>query len=170
MEVFHILEVDINHQSVKIRFAIKEMQIRDIRFLLADYIESQDDESVFRDECLNSIRQTEGFSVERLGQILRLLPPSSSDFDLPDFSIQGQDLVLEKSDTIPIRCFLRLPAEYRSTRRYPVVLSTSYLTRSNGEISMKPWTSRGGSGPTSRPCQGCGRQRKNGLGKLICPV
>src|SRR5688572_23804846 len=47
----------------------------------------------------------------------------------------------------------------RSTRRYPEILSTSYFIRSNGVISMKALSTCGGSGPTSRPCQGWGRKR-----------
>lgn len=42
----------------------------------------------------------------------------------------------------------------RSTFRYPVVLSTSYLIESKGVISMNAFTTEGLSGPASRPCQG----------------
>src|ERR1044071_2745983 len=48
----------------------------------------------------------------------------------------------------------------RSTFRYPLALSTSYLMRSNGVISTNTFTTRGASSPAERPCHGWGRQRE----------
>jgi hypothetical protein len=42
----------------------------------------------------------------------------------------------------------------RSTRRYPLALSTSYFMRSNGVISMNAFTTRGAPSPKDNPCQG----------------
>src|SRR5215212_2769329 len=54
----------------------------------------------------------------------------------------------------------------RSTFRYPLALSTSYLIRSNGVISTNMLTTRGASSPAESPCHGWGRQRE----KLIAAI
>ena len=93
-----------------------------IRYRLQDYVQTADDEDRLRNELLDEIRALEGFTAERVAELIRNLPPSNS---IPihqpgplasgSFSTAGDDLTAA--------CIGHTPREYARTRKHPLLIA-----------------------------------------------
>lgn len=93
-----------------------------IRFLLQDYLRTTDTETAARNALLEQIRAQEGFSIERVAGLLQTLPPvlPLSIGETPD-AAHGVFSVPETADMAG--CSGIVPAEYATTRRYPLIIA-----------------------------------------------
>ena len=48
------------------------------RFLLRDYVASDDEDTNLRNDIIRQVRMQEGFTIERAGLLLQHLPPNDS--------------------------------------------------------------------------------------------
>ncbi len=93
-----------------------------IRAILRDYLSTLDDEKATRDQLLGEIRQQEGFSVKRVGLLLQHLPPTLP-ISIGDAASNapGEFKVDATEDAAP--CIGKVPREYATTRRYPIIIA-----------------------------------------------
>lgn len=94
-----------------------------IRHLIQDYLQSEQDEVTFRNDLIGQIRRQEGFSVDRVAQLIRYLPPVG-----PSASVAGQPqptVIRLAGDDGSLPAVVQLPAEYSADRAYPVLLVLS---------------------------------------------
>lgn len=94
----------------------------EIRHLVADYLQSDLEEVAFRNDIIGRIRAQEGFAVERVAALVRLLPPGESATPIGQpqpvvFAVDGSN------NSVP--ALVQLPAEYAPQRAYPVLLALS---------------------------------------------
>ena len=91
-----------------------------IRHLLVDYLLTTTEETAERIRIVESIRQQEGFSIERVAQLLEHLPSANP------IGIENAltPTVVEVDETTSSAgCLVQLPAEYSGLRRYPLLVA-----------------------------------------------
>lgn len=101
-----------------------------IRFLLKDYCVTRDDEQTVRNQCLEEIRKQEGFSTDRIGELLKTLPPVAP-LPLQHGILRAQTFEWT-DDTAGSGCVGSVPEEYRESHRYPLLLA---FPRAGGDSS-----------------------------------
>jgi len=92
-----------------------------IRYTVSDFLQTKDENIDERNRLLDRIRSLEGFSVERVAQVIRLLPPSSP-LSAAKKELAPQEFEIEATE-FAAGCLGQLPAEYSNTRQYPLVVA-----------------------------------------------
>lgn len=93
-----------------------------IRYRLIDYLLTREAESRQREQLISQMRTTEGFSVERLAQLIRQLPPVEPiRIERTNAFEPGRFKLDEGKDELP--CIGSVPAEYDENRRYPLLIA-----------------------------------------------
>ena len=94
-----------------------------IRYSVSDFIQTKGEDQSERNRLLEHIRSQEGFTVERVAQLIRLLPPQTP-LSAPRKLLTTQNFALDETADAA-GCIGQLPAEYTETRRYPLLLAFS---------------------------------------------
>ncbi|MCA9085410.1 MAG: alpha/beta hydrolase [Planctomycetaceae bacterium] len=108
-----------------------------IREVLLEFLQTNDSESLLRDQLIDEIRRQEGFTVERVAQMLPLLPPEMPlTIERSAFTDPGS-FQISATDDLP-SCIGLVPGEYSETRRYPLLIA---LPRAGGtsEETLQWW-------------------------------
>ena len=92
-----------------------------IRYLVRDYLATTDIDDAIRAEIISEIRGQEGFSIERVAALVRHLSPESSPSLIE--AVENRSPLVIRSGDNETRSLALLPAEYRATRRYPLLIA-----------------------------------------------
>lgn len=103
-----------------------------IRFLLLDYLRTTEDEASLRDELMERMRGLEGFTVQRLGQLIQFLPADDS-LRLDAGGSGGAQRFEIEAEERSVACLGQVPGEYTTTRRYPLLIA---FPRGGGTAAM----------------------------------
>lgn len=93
-----------------------------IRFLLQDYLRTTDAETAARNALLEQIRTQEGFSIERVASLLQTLPPVLP-LSIAEAAEAGPGVFSLPETADMAGCAGVVPAEYATTRRYPLIIA-----------------------------------------------
>jgi pimeloyl-ACP methyl ester carboxylesterase len=94
----------------------------EIRQFLRDALRTADDESAVRAELVQKVKDQEGFSMERLSQLIARMPPL--DPLTPEKNVQTRESRFQVSSTeLMAGCSGIFPPEYSESRRYPMVIA-----------------------------------------------
>lgn len=112
------------------------------RQLVLDYLGSDDDEDLLRNDVLSRLAGLEGVSVDRVASLISRLPAvnpiPSHVTGPPEAPVAGQRRFRIESTAEMMGCVGLLPPEYRDSRSYPLVIAFSRELLS-GKSSIQWW-------------------------------
>lgn len=95
----------------------------EIRHLLTDYLQTDLDEVSLRNDLVGRIRKQEGFSIDRVAQLIRNLEPTGV---VEVTGGQSQpEIVRFSADNEQVAAVVQLPSEYSTDRPYPMLIAVS---------------------------------------------
>lgn len=109
----------------------------DARFLVQDFLRSEQGESEERFAILEQLRGLEGYSAENVSQLIRNLPAENL------FRIQGPPNVPLQFEISALhagtRCVAQVPQEYSPNRRYPLLIAFP-RGGATAEVTLRWWS------------------------------
>lgn len=92
------------------------------RYLIRDYLATEDTESSERERLIEQLRTQEGYTVERAGLILQHLPPDASILSATEVASDSRTFTVAPAADAA-GCVGILPGEYNPSRRYPLIVA-----------------------------------------------
>ena len=94
------------------------------RYWVLDYLQTDELSTTVREQLIGQIRGTEGYSPERLAQLILHLSPDGSLFVRRDNPTSLGQFTIAATEDLP-QCRGIVPREYDHTRRYPLIVAFS---------------------------------------------